>query len=83
MVGGPYGHAPMNILKFVPAALLAAIALGLSACDQQPQGALAFDWPPLVNEKYPDLELMNAQGELVKLSSFEGQVLLIEPIGMT
>ena len=31
----------------------------------------------------PDLELRDWQGERVQLSSYEGKVLLIEPIGMT
>ena len=40
-------------------------------------------WPPVVGERYPDLELRDWQGERVQLSSYEGKVLLIEPIGMT
>ena len=40
-------------------------------------------WPPRVGEPYPDLELIDQTGRLVRLSSFKGSVLLIEPVGMT
>lgn len=39
-------------------------------------------WPPRVGEPYPDLELVDQTGKLVRLSSFKGSVLLIEPVGM-
>ena len=40
-------------------------------------------WPPRVGQRYPDLELIDQTGALVRLSSFEGSVMLIEPVGMT
>ena len=40
-------------------------------------------WPPKVGEVYPDLELIDEYGQKVRLSSFKGAVLVIEPIGMT
>ena len=40
------------------------------------------DWPPTLGSPYPDVELRNSSGESVRLSSFKGKVLLIEPIGM-
>ena len=40
-------------------------------------------WPPEVGKPYPDLNLYDHRGNLVKLSQFKGKVLLIEPIGMT
>ncbi len=40
-------------------------------------------WPPEVGEPYPDATLIDQDGNPVKLSSFKGTVLLIEPIGMT
>lgn len=40
-------------------------------------------WPPVVGQPYPDLELKDHRGNLVRLSDFKGKVLLIEPIGMT
>ena len=41
------------------------------------------NWPPQVGEPYPDLRLRDPSGRYVRLSSFRGKVLLIEPIGLT
>ena len=41
------------------------------------------EWPPIVGEVYPDLELIDEYGQKVRLSSFKGSVLVMEPIGMT
>jgi len=46
-------------------------------------GPLSFSWPPVVGERYPHVELQDISGKTVRLSSFEGRVLVIEPIGMT
>lgn len=40
-------------------------------------------WPPQVGKPYPDLELVDSRGEMVRLSDFKGKVIVIEPIGMT
>ncbi len=40
-------------------------------------------WPPELGKPYPDLELVDQTGKKVRLSSFKGKVLLIEPIGMS
>ncbi|MDH5428914.1 MAG: hypothetical protein OEY57_12155 [Nitrospirota bacterium] len=40
-------------------------------------------WPPEVGQPYPDATFIDQDGNPVKLSSFKGSVLLIEPIGMT
>lgn len=40
-------------------------------------------WPPKLGEPYPELELTNQTGQPVKLASFKGRVILIEPVGMT
>ena len=39
-------------------------------------------WPPEVGKPYPDLEMVDQKGHAVRLSSFKGKVLLIEPVGM-
>jgi len=40
-------------------------------------------WPPVVNQVYPELELSDLSGKKIKLSSFAGKVILLEPIGMS
>jgi hypothetical protein len=40
-------------------------------------------WPPRLDQRYPDLELTDTEGKPVRLSSFAGKVLLIEPIGVS
>ena len=47
-----------------------------------PRPAPLEDWPPKLGSAYPDVELRDSNGEAVRLSSFRGKVLLIEPIGM-
>lgn len=42
-----------------------------------------LSWPPQLNSKYPDLELMSSSGKKVKLSSVAGKIILLEPIGMS
>ena len=42
-----------------------------------------FTWPPKIAEPYPDLQLIDQTGKTVKLSSFKGKVILLEPLGMT
>lgn len=49
----------------------------------QPIGYREAGWPPRLSQRYPDLELVDQTGALVRLSSFEGSVILIEPVGMT
>jgi hypothetical protein len=39
-------------------------------------------WPPEKNRTYPDLELMDQDGKVTRLSDFKGKVILIEPIGI-
>ena len=42
-----------------------------------------FDWPPKLNEPYPDLQLIDQEGAPTRLSDFKGRIILLEPIGMT
>lgn len=39
-------------------------------------------WPPVVGQTYPDLELIDQDGEKFKLSYLKGKVIIVEPIGM-
>jgi hypothetical protein len=40
-------------------------------------------WPPVLGAPYPDLELIDQTGARVRLSSFRGRVIVVEPIGMS
>lgn len=40
-------------------------------------------WPPSLNTYYPDIEMMSISGKPVRLSSYAGKVILVEPIGMS
>ncbi|MCA9801122.1 MAG: hypothetical protein KC777_04010 [Cyanobacteria bacterium HKST-UBA02] len=40
-------------------------------------------WPPALNNYYPDMELLDQDGKKIRLSSFKGKVIVIEPIGMS
>ncbi len=39
-------------------------------------------WPPVLNQSYPDIELIDQEGEEFKLSYLKGKVIIVEPIGM-
>ena len=39
-------------------------------------------WPPEKNRTYPDLELVDQEGNVTRLSEFKGKVILVEPIGI-
>lgn len=76
----------LRLPALLAALLSLALPLGLGACGgagADAGGELAFAWPPVAGQPYPDLELRDFRGETVQLSSFRGKVLLIEPIGMT
>lgn len=40
-------------------------------------------WPPKVGEPYPDLSLVDQDGNTLDLASLKGKVLLIEPVGLS
>lgn len=41
-----------------------------------------IDWPPKLNEPYPDFQLLDQEGTPTRLSEFKGKIILLEPIGM-
>ncbi|MDQ5937724.1 MAG: cytosine permease [Cyanobacteriota bacterium erpe_2018_sw_21hr_WHONDRS-SW48-000092_B_bin.40] len=45
--------------------------------------AFSTFWPPVVGRTYPEIELCDLTGKKVKLSSYAGRVILLEPIGMS
>lgn len=40
-------------------------------------------WPPQTGMPYPDLNLLDQLGRPVRLSSFKGKVIVVEPVGMS
>ncbi len=40
------------------------------------------NWPPVLEQKYPDMTLYDQDGQLFKLSKFKGKIIIIEPVGM-
>ncbi len=64
-----------------PASLL---FLALACCSKPAPPALfaPAEWPPRLDQPYPDLELVDQTGAKVKLSSFKGKVIVVEPVGM-
>lgn len=59
-----------------------AKAPGASGGGVRSTAALPHAWPPVRGQTYPDLELPDHRGERVKLSSFKGKVIVVEPIGL-
>jgi len=40
-------------------------------------------WPPVVDQPYPDLQLIDQEGRRTSLSEFRGKVILLEPVGIS
>ncbi|MGD9682766.1 MAG: hypothetical protein AB7W16_16370 [Candidatus Obscuribacterales bacterium] len=40
-------------------------------------------WPPAANRHYPDMELVNQDGKLTRLSDLTGNVIIIQPVAMS
>lgn len=70
----------LTLAGLFPALLVLGLALP-SGCLSAPN--IVRYWPPQLNNYYPELELVSTSGQKVKLSSYVGKVLLIEPIGMS
>ena len=41
-----------------------------------------MNWPPRLEQKFPDLQLIDHRGREFRLSELAGKVILVEPIGM-
>lgn len=52
---------------------------------QTPSSSAYFDfsWPPRVGETYPDIPLLNENGQAVQFSQYRGNILLVAPIAMS
>lgn len=56
--------------------------LAVLAGTALPAGCAPPNWPPRVGQPYPDLEFVNHDGRAIRMSDFNGRILLVEPIGM-
>ena len=65
--------------SLAPLLLIGLLGLALPALGKD---KLPHAWPPKVGKPYPNLELFNHKGKKVKLSTYRGKVILLEPIGM-
>ena len=73
--------------------MLALVALAATSCAPDETAAARTTvslpdvaptpWPPKLDERYPDLRLVDQTGQSFALSSLEGSVILLEAIGMT
>ena len=62
--------------------IVALVGIFMSKGFSQKGGSTFANWPPQTGETYPDLELIDQDGNQWNLSRFKGQVVLVEPIGM-
>jgi hypothetical protein len=72
---------PFTFATHVPGA--SAAPAPASAAGRSNPGPDIGTWPPRTGEAYPDLTLLDSSGNLFKLSSLKGKVILVEPIGMS
>ncbi|MBX9691149.1 MAG: hypothetical protein K2Z81_02125, partial [Cyanobacteria bacterium] len=82
-----YGHRIWWIF-FIIAFLMASVSLAglVYASDSKDPVRRATNpqfWPPALNRLYPDMELVDQDGAKVRLSSFKGKIIIVEPIGMS
>ncbi|MBI1216735.1 MAG: hypothetical protein GC185_13075 [Alphaproteobacteria bacterium] len=80
------------LLLIIGLSVVAVVAgIGYNHANQAPAATYAVtladgktvQWPPRVGHPYPDLELVDSRGEIVKLADFKGKVIIVEPVGMT
>lgn len=75
----------MVILTLILSAMAPAHAVDRTTSNAQAKRTTTNPsyWPPQLNNYYPDMELMDQDGKLVRLSSFKGRIIVVEPIGMS
>ena len=76
----------MSNLKTMLAAVACGAVLFLHGGSARADVTLAngktIPWPPQVGKPYPELELTDSNGKIVKLADFKGKVIVVEPVGM-
>lgn len=71
------------VASLVEAALVGDTAPAVPTVAQAPPQDLPEPWPPALGQPYPDLQLLDRDGQPVRLSQWRGQAILLEPVGMT
>ena len=69
--------------RLVLITMLVSLLAGSGQAAPAAEQRLEFQWPPEVGQPYPDLELPDHTGRIVRLSSFKGKLILLEPVGMS
>jgi hypothetical protein len=80
-----------TMVTFVVVAVLAGVVaykvrslpgIGAFFLPEPSVAEMPFDWPAKVDAPYPDLALLDADGNARRLSEFRGKVILVELIGI-
>jgi len=71
-----------NKFKVLVLGILVMSLVGIFLSKGFSKNKFTGEWPPQMEELYPDLELIDQDGNQWNLSRFKGQVILVEPIGM-
>jgi hypothetical protein len=83
---GMYGKVLLSILGAIVLPILFLFSQAGYFDDVLPRGQLLTHtptpWPPKVGEQYPNLDLIDQNGQRFKLFDFKGKVIVLEPTGM-
>ncbi len=60
-----------------------AILAGKDITKEIPEGTKVHHWPPKMNQPYPDLELIDRNGRVFKLSDLKGYIIVMSYIDMS
>lgn len=63
--------------------LVLGLLVGCPGGADGPTDELPWAWPPVKGQPFPDIELRDHTGQLVKLSDHKGKVIVVEPIGIS
>lgn len=74
-----YGLQPKKIIMKIQLILCCFLLLGLSACRQAPASVVETpeDYPKLVGQEFPDFELRDLDGQLLRWSDLKGKAALV------
>jgi hypothetical protein len=79
MKTSPYVRHGIGALRRVWPYLLFAMML---AGGGRARSADTSPWPPQVGQRYPEVEMTDQTGKVIRLSDFKGRIIVMEPISM-